>query len=141
MRWITWPGIEGYRNIGLAIVRIGLGAMMMAVHGWPKVKAGEAKWASLGQAMGALGIDVYPVFWGAAAAFTEFFGGFLIILGLGTRPVAALMGFTLFVAATNELATGRGLFGASHAIETGLAFAALFFAGPGDFSIDRRLQR
>ncbi|HHO52864.1 MAG TPA: DoxX family protein [Deltaproteobacteria bacterium] len=140
MQWVTWSGLGRYRDLGVAIVRIGLGLMMM-VHGWPKVAGGAAKWEGLGRAMGAVGIDFAPIFWGAAASFTEFFGGALIVIGLATRPAAALMVFTLFIASASHLNAGDGIAGASHAIETGLGFFALLFVGPGSLSVDGRLQR
>ena len=140
MRWVTWKGIDSYRDLGTLIVRVGLGLMIMN-HGWPKLAGGAVKWRELGGAMGALGVDFAPEFWGAAAAFTEFFGGFLIVVGLGTRPAALLVVFTLFVAAMNKFGGGASLLAASHPIETALAFLALFFLGPGTFSIDQRLSR
>ena len=132
--------LETYRGVGVMVGRIGLGAMMM-VHGWPKVAGGAAGWEGLGGAMGALGIEAFPTFWGAAAAFTEFFGGALVVLGLATRPVCLAMIFLLAVAAASHLGAGEGLRGASHAIETGLGFWLLLFVGPGSFSVDRRLRR
>lgn len=140
MQWVTWSGLSRYQDLGIVIVRIGLGLMMM-VHGWPKVAGGAVKWEGLGRAMGAIGIEVAPIFWGAAASFTEFFGGALIVVGLATRPAAALMVFTMFVAAAHHLNAGDGITGASHAIETGLGFLALLFVGPGSLSLDSRLRQ
>ena len=141
MRWITWSGLESYKDTGMMVVRIGLGLMIM-LHGWPKLAGGEARWRRLGQAMASFGIDFYPVFWGAMAAFGEFFGGFLILIGLATRPAAMIVCFILYVAAFRDLSTGGwDLMAASHPIETGLGFLAIVFAGPGAFAIDNRLQR
>ena len=125
-------------EIGHLVLRVGLGAMMAAVHGWPKVTGGPAKWAKLGGAMDTFGITFAPTFWGGAAAFTELVGGVLLVVGLGTRPAAALLAFTMFVAASNHLADGDGIGGASHAIEDGLAFVALMLIGGGKHSLDRR---
>ncbi|MBX2798867.1 MAG: DoxX family protein [Myxococcales bacterium] len=140
MRWLTWSGMDRYRDLGMLVVRVGLGAMIMG-HGWPKVAGGAAVWERLGGAMGHLGVTFAPTFWGAAAAFTEFFGGALIVLGLGTRPIAALLVFVLFVAALGDFNGGAAFRNLSHPVETGLAFLALFFAGPGSFSLDGRLRK
>ena len=141
MRWLTWSHFDQFQDLGMLVVRAGLGVMIM-MHGWPKLAGGAPKWERLGHAMSAVGVDAFPLFWGAAAAFTEFFGGFLILVGFATRPVAALIVFILFVAALRDL-TGSGwdLLAASHPIETGLAFMAVLFAGPGRYSIDHRLSK
>ena len=52
-----------YRDAGLLILRIGLGAAFM-IHGLPKLTDGPKLWASLGKSMGLIGIDFLPVFWG-----------------------------------------------------------------------------
>ena len=140
MKWITFSGLDRYRDLGMAVVRIGLGLMMM-MHGWPKVAAGAAKWQQLGSKMSVIGVDFFPTFFGAAAAFTEFFGGALVLIGLATRPAAMLMVFVLFIASMDKLAGGGSIMSAAHPIETGLAFLALVFAGPGNFSIDGRLKQ
>ena len=119
-------------------MRVGLGVMMMN-HGYPKVMGGTEKWEMLGGAMGVLGITFAPVMWGAAAAFTELVGGLFIALGVLTRPVAAMLAFTMFVAAAMHLGKGDGLSGASHAIEVGIVFFALIFTGAGPWSLDRWL--
>lgn len=139
MNWITWPFVDRFRDIGITVVRVGLGLMIMS-HGWPKVAGGEARWKAIGGAMATVGIDAYPVFWGAVASFAEFFGGFLVVIGFATRPASALIAFTLAVAALNHMRDGADIVGASHPIETALGFLALLFVGPGAISIDSRLK-
>jgi len=128
--------LERYNDIGLLIMRIGLGAMMV-VHGYPKIAGGAEKWAKLGKAMDNLGIHSYYTFWGAAASFTECLGGVLVMLGLFFRPVSILMMFTMFVAATSQLRHGDSLPDASHAIELCFVFLGLIFVGPGKYSVDK----
>ena len=124
-----------YRNTGLLILRVGLGAMMMA-HGFPKIMGGPEKWTALGATMTVVGIDFLPIFWGFMAAITEGLGGFLLLLGLFFRPVNMLLAFTMFIAALMHLNKGDGVLGASHAIELGIVFCALIFIGPGKYSVD-----
>jgi putative oxidoreductase len=126
-----------YADVGHLVLRAGVGAMMV-LHGWPKVAGGAGTWEKLGGAMGTFGIHFAPTMWGMAAAFSEFLGGLLLVLGLGTRPAAAALAFTMFVAASNHLAHGQGLDTASHAIELFFVFVGLVFLGGGRYSLDAR---
>ncbi|MDQ8006080.1 MAG: DoxX family protein [Pedobacter sp.] len=126
-----------YRNTGLLILRIGLGAMMM-VHGLPKIMGGPDKWAALGGSMKVIGINFLPTFWGLMAALTEGMGGFLLLLGLFFRPVNMLLAFTMLIAALVHFGKGEGIMGASHAIEVGIVFFSLIFIGPGKYSVDKK---
>lgn len=126
-----------YRNTGLLILRVGLGAMMM-VHGLPKIMGGPDKWAALGGSMKVIGIDFLPTFWGLMAALSEGMGGFLLVLGLFFRPVNMLLAFTMLIAALVHFGKGEGIMGASHAIEVGIVFFSLIFIGPGKYSVDKK---
>ncbi|MBD3241973.1 MAG: DoxX family membrane protein [Chitinivibrionales bacterium] len=126
-----------YRDIGLLILRVGIGIMFL-FHGWPKLAGGPERWAGLGQAMSTFGITAAPALWGFLAAVSEFFGGLLLIAGLFTRPACMMMLATMLVASSMHLARGDGILGASHAIELGIVFLSLLFIGPGKYSIDER---
>lgn len=137
MNTAIFPSLGKYRDVGLLVLRIGLGAMFI-LHGYPKMMGGPEQWAELGQAVSNVGIHGgYPV-WGFLAAFAEFGGGILLILGLFTRVAALLLLGTMIVAAATHLARGDGVTGASHAIEAASVFFGLLFLGPGRHSIDRR---
>lgn len=131
-----WSKLGKYQHLGLLIMRAGLGFMMI-LHGYPKLVAGPERWEKLGGAMANFGLDFLPHFWGFMAAGAEAIGGLLVIVGLFFRPACGLLVITMIVAAANHLAKGDGLMGASHAIETGLAFLGLFIIGPGKFSVDK----
>lgn len=124
-----------YRNTGLLILRVGLGAMMM-VHGLPKIMGGPDMWTGLGGSMKVIGINFLPTFWGLMAALAEGMGGFLLLLGLFFRPVNMLLAFTMLIAALVHFGKGEGIMGASHAIEVGIVFFSLIFIGPGKYSVD-----
>lgn len=126
-------------DAGLLVLRLGMGLMFVA-HGWPKMLGGPEKWEKLGGAMEHLGIGFAPVFWGLMAALSEFLGGVLVALGLGTRVASAFLAFTMVVAATMHLRQGDGFQDASHAIEAGFVFVALALTGAGRFSVDRRIR-
>jgi len=126
-------------NAGLLLMRVGFGGLMMN-HGWDKVAGGPEKWKGLGGwAMGTLGIDFLPTFWGFMAAFAEFFGAFGVLIGLFTRLNASLAAFTMLIAAAVHLVSGDGLEGSEPAIVYFIAFAALMMTGPGKYSIDARI--
>ncbi|MEO6729319.1 MAG: DoxX family protein [Candidatus Dojkabacteria bacterium] len=129
--------ISNYKNFGLLIGRIGLGAMMM-FHGIPKLMGGPEQWEGIGNSMNNFGINFMPVFWGFMASLAEGIGGLLIVLGLLFRPASILIILTLVVATTFHFSNGDGWMGASHAIETGFAFLILLFVGPGKYSVDRK---
>lgn len=131
---------EKSRDIGLFILRLGLGSMFI-YHGYPKITGGASVWSGLGMAIGNLGITFVPVFWGFMAAFSEFFGGICLILGLFFRPACALMFFTMSVAVLMHLKNGDGFSAASHAVECGIVFFSLIFTGPGSFSISNPKKR
>jgi putative oxidoreductase len=125
------------RDLGLLLLRIALGIMFM-LHGWPKIAGGGEKWTAIGGSMSSFGIEFMPGFWGFMAAFTEFFGGFLFIIGLFFRPVNLLLLLTMIVATAKHAAAGDGFIGYSHALEAGILFFSLLFIGPGRYSLDAK---
>ena len=130
-----FKNLDKYRDLGIFILRLGLGAMFL-YHGWPKISGGVETWRGLGMAMGSIGMYSYPEFWGFMAAISEFGGAVLLITGFLMRPAALLMAFTMFVAAMMHLKNPeQGLKAASHAIESGVAFLSLVLIGPGDYAI------
>ena len=140
MRALKWSFLDRYRDVGLLVLRVGLGAMMVG-HGWPKLIGGPETWERLGGAMSHLGVTAAPTAWGLAAALSESLGGVLLVLGLATRPAAASLAFTMFVAFWMHWAGGDGFRGWSHAAEDGIAFVAILLLGPGRYSLDARLGR
>ena len=76
--------LDRFQPLGALIARVVLGAVML-VHGWHKIFPHGSLY-SFTQTVGHLGL---PPWLGYVAAFTEFFGGALLILGL-LVPVAAL---------------------------------------------------
>ena len=134
---------DKYRNVGLLVLRVGLGGMMAWAHGWGKITAGPEKWEALGGAIGALGVPVFlPTFWGFMAAFAEFVGAILLAMGLFFRPAAAMLLFTMIVAAAMHATNGDD-FGAktSRPIELGIVFLAMLLTGPGKWSVDAALAK
>ncbi|KIH77637.1 putative oxidoreductase [Geoalkalibacter ferrihydriticus] len=131
-----WRFLNKYRDIGLLLMRLGLGVMFL-VHGVPKLLGGPERWYQLGLAMSYLGIDFMPHMWGIAAALAETLGALCLIFGFFMRPACLVLACTMAVAATMHLGRGDGLQVASHAIELGIVFCGLLILGPGRFSLDR----
>ena len=131
--------VEQRRDLGLLLLRLGLGLMFVVVHGGPKLLGGPERWSQVGLAMGSLGIKAFPAFWGFLAAVSECIGGLCLVLGLFTRPAAFFMAMTMVVAATMHLTRGDGIQVASHAIEDGLVFFSLILIGAGRYRLGRVL--
>jgi putative oxidoreductase len=126
-------------DLGLLVMRLGLGGLFIA-HGQPKVWGGPDGWEKIGGAMAMFGLDFAPTFWGACAAFSEFLGGILLVLGLFFRPACAALAFTMLVALGFHLKMGHGFYtehswaAASHCLA---AFLGLLLTGPGKFSVKK----
>ena len=129
---------DKYRDVGLLILRIGIGTMFIW-HGYAKLIGGPEKWEGLGEALSAIGIDFAPKFMGLVASLSEFVGGILLAIGLFTRPACFFLLITMVVATSMHLANGdpRQIF--SHPNELAVLFFSLLLIGPGKFSIDELL--
>ena len=128
-----------HRSLALLVIRLGVGISMLVFHGYGKITGGPEFWAQIGGGMQNLGIGFAPTFWGFMAAFAEFFGSILLILGVLFRPAAAILAFTMFVAASHHLNLppenpASGWKGAAHAIELFAVYVGLLLAGPGRYS-------
>ena len=128
-------------DIALLILRVGMG-IMFVLHGYPKMFGGIDRWTGLGSyGMKAMGIDFFPAFWGFMAAFSEFFGGIMVVLGIYLRLFSFLIFLTMIVATCTHLSSGDGIMGASHAIESAIIFLCLVFSGSGKYSMKFDLNR
>ena len=119
------------------ILRIGAGLLFMQ-HGAQKL------FGVLGGFGGTPGgtAELFSLM-GLAGVF-EFFGGLIVVLGLLTRPVAALLAAQMVVAygmAHMPQAAFPIQNGGELALLYALVFAFMAAAGPGAFSIDQRIAR
>lgn len=129
------PWKDRLEGLGLLALRLLIG-FGIAKHGWGKVSGDVAGFAQ-GAVAGKLGLPM-PLFFAWAAALSEFGGGILVAIGLGTRIGAFLVlcvmatAFFLFHAAdpwdVKELAF---LYGS--------ASLALILTGGGKYSLDAKL--
>lgn len=95
-----------------------------------------------GQFMASMGLNP-GVLMAALAGSAEFFGGIALIIGLLTRPAAAVLAFTMLVALLS-VHLHNGLFMANNGYEFALALLAasisLVISGGGRLSLDRKLS-
>ncbi len=131
-------------NLGLDALALRVPAgIIFAAHGAQKLFGwfggygleGTGQWmASIGLAPGVL--------MAALAGGAEFFGGILLLLGLLTRPAAAVLAITMLVAIFS-VHFSNGLFMSNDGYEFGLALLAVSVAlairGGGSLSLDRKL--
>lgn len=123
------------------ILRVPVG-VIFAAHGAQKLFGwfGGYGLEGTGQFMASMGLNP-GVLMAALVGSAEFFGGLALILGLLTRPAAAVLAFTMLVAAVS-VHLPNGLFMANNGYEFALALlaasASLVISGGGSLSLDRR---
>lgn len=126
------------------VLRVPLG-IIFAAHGAQKLFGwfGGYGLEGTGQWMASIGLQPgYLMALGAGSA--EFFGGIALIIGLLTRPAAAVLAFTMVVAIF-AVHFENGLFMSNNGYEFGLALlagsVALALSGAGRFSVDNNLTK
>ncbi|SDT96051.1 putative oxidoreductase [Pseudomonas pohangensis] len=126
------------------VLRVGLGLALIP-HGAQKLFGwfGGHGLQGTGQWMESIGLQP-GLLMAALAGGAEFFGGLALLLGLLTRPAAALTAFTMLVAIFSAhwssgffLANG----GYEYAFVLLVASLALLISGAGRLSLDRLLVR
>jgi len=130
------PVYSGLHEIAETVLRVVAG-LALVTHGAGKIVD------PFGAAEMVEGLGFYPgAFWSLLLALTEFVGGFLIALGLLTRPASVAAMFVLLVTVWFHWITlGQGYSGAEKSILWAAIF--LFFAvrGGNRHSVDHRIGR
>jgi putative oxidoreductase len=128
--------LDKYRDWGLLLLRLGIGGMFVFAYGWGKI-SNPGGWEQIGSAIGHLGVPVFaPKFWGFMAAFAEFGGGIMLLLGLLFRPATFLMFCVMVTAVATHASMDPPNNNFNHPLELAILFASLFIIGPGRFSLD-----
>lgn len=128
------------RNIGLLILRVGLGIMFI-LHGYPTMFGGPETWSQIGSSMQYIGIDFAPMFFGFMIGVAEFFGGIFLILGLFFKPSVIFLFIMMLVVSAKDFGAGDQFASYSQTIEMAIVFLSLFFIGSGKYSLDRKLEK
>ncbi len=132
-----WGATTRFGDIGLAILRVGAGALMAYAHGLSKVYSDGSMGVpeKLISGVRAMGFPA-PTAFAWMAALTEFLGGILLALGLMTRPVAMALTFNMAVAAF--VAHGKDPLSVKEmALVYLLMYQVFIFTGGGRYSIDK----
>ena len=121
-------------NAGLAVLRVFAGLSMALAHGLGKVPPS----AGFIEGTANMGFPL-PALFAWAAGLSEFAGGLLMALGLGTRPASFFVGCTMFVAAFVRHADDP--FKSQEKALLFLAISLTFvLAGAGKYSLDAWLR-
>ncbi len=129
------PLAPAWQDLGLLVFRVFLGLALALAHGWGKIPPSEG---FIGY-VGSLGFPL-PTLSAWLAGLAEFVGGLLVAAGLATRFGATLI--ILVMAGAAFVAHGGDSFR-----DTELAYfflvggIALFFTGPGRYSVDQIIRK
>lgn len=136
-QWITGPGGEWLKDVGLLVLRAWLGLSMLVLHGWPKVQGMAEKSASFPDPLGvgsAMSLNL--------VVFAEVLCALLLVVGLAARfalvPLVVTMAVAFFIIHGGAL-TGEG--NGEMAFVYLAGFVALLIAGPGRYSLDHYIIR
>lgn len=124
-----------YRETGLLIMRVGLGALFIILTG-PVLFSGASRWANFGSAVRNLGLHSHHQIWGFIGALFGSLCGALMIFGLFFRP-AILFVLALTLIHLLGAMDGGTLRGNIAAVELALVLLGLLFVGPGKYSVDK----
>ena len=126
-------GADTWADLGVLALRVGAGIGLMT-HGMQKLPPADG----FVRLVGALGFPA-PALFAWLAGLSEFVGGAALMVGLLTRPAAALVLCTMLTAFfgqhSNDPFARKEL-----SFVYMMAATALFFLGAGRFSLDRMLR-
>ncbi len=119
----------------LCFLRVSMGILSIG-HGYPKLMGGMQSWKSLGMLIQNVGFTFWPTIWGFLGASIEFFGGILLIIGLGTRFASLCLVLMMVVAAAFHIQKGDSFQVYSFSISLMTVFITFLLVGGGKYSLD-----
>jgi putative oxidoreductase len=129
-----WAFLDRFQDLGLLVLRVGVGLMFLLLHGLPRLVEPES-WARVGRAVSYLGIDFGHQLWGFAAVLSLTLGALCLILGFAHRPAALALTVTMAVAAIWRHYPFAGWSASSYAVSMMIVCLGLVFTGPGRLSL------
>lgn len=130
---------ENYASLYWPLIRVTAGAILFT-HGWPKLMAGAQVFAT--NSLAKRGIEP-ALLLAYVVIFLETAGAILIMLGLFTRVIAALLVIEFLVIIWVHIPNGYAWNnrGYEYPLFWGLIFLAMVLRGGGPYSLDRKLGR
>lgn len=117
-------------DVGLLLIRLGLAAVFI-IHGWAKVQNIEATAGFFSK----LGLGM---FWVYVVAYVEFLGGLAMLTGFLARKAGLLLAIDMLVA-IYLVHWSQGFSGGyEFPLILLLAALAIFFSGPGKYSLSKK---
>jgi putative oxidoreductase len=127
-------------ELTLLMLRVSLGILTI-IHGWPKIVGGITTWNYLGTFMQSVRIYFWPLLWGFLGASTEFFGGIMLTLGLGTRLASLALVVMMIVATAWHIDRGDAFMLYSFPLTLVFVYLAFVIIGSGSYSLDHYLSK
>ncbi len=134
---LHWSFLDRFTDLGLLVLRVGIGTIFLFIHGLPRLVADTQAWSRVGRAVAYLGIDSGHAWWGLAAIVAMTGGAVCLILGYLHRPAALALTITMGVATIWKFYPFGGWDSAAHPATMGVACLALVILGPGKYSFQR----
>ncbi len=128
------------REIGLLILRIGLG-LLLILRGYPKVFGGPEQWIEVGLSLQYINTEFAPMFFGFIIGIAELFGGLFMLSGLFFIPTLIVLLMFMIFTIVEHSGAGQDFLTISHSIELGIVFLSMLFIGPGKYSLDEKINR
>jgi len=124
-------------DVGILIIRSGLGLSFVTFHGLPHLLKGPEAWKLLGYSLNYLGIYFFPAWWGFLASLFLIIGGILLFIGYFHRFAIFLLIPVLFIALIRDF-TNTGINGALYPAVILLVLIGLLYTDPGRYRLIRR---
>lgn len=132
-----WSFFDRWHDFGLLVLRAGVGAVFLFIHGFPKL-ADSDSWARVGRAVSYLGIGFAHQTWGFAAILAMTAGAACLILGFLHRLAALILTITMLVAAIWRHFPFGGWGESAYPVTMAIVCFALMILGPGKYALGAR---
>lgn len=135
-----FASLSRYRDIGVLLIRLAFGFQLVKVSYLNALYPGDylPQFIAYQHALG----FPFPTVGAYLAAYTEFLGGILLILGLWTRWAALLLTINFSVAVTMaHLAINDDYHNTFPAVNLLAVSIFLLLNGPGKYAVDSRILR
>jgi putative oxidoreductase len=134
---LRWQFLDRCQDLGLLLLRAGIGAVFLFIHGLPKL-LDPSSWSRVGRATSYLGIGFGHQAWGFFAVLAMTLGAVCLILGWCHRPAALALTLTMAVASIWRFYPFGGWDSAAYPFTLAIVCFSLLVLGPGKYSLGNR---